>query len=534
VANLIANLQSLSGGRLITLIGAGTAVLLALVFLTMRMAAPPMVPLYSGIEPGAAGGILQRLDQMGVAYQVQGESTVLVPADEVARLRMTLAADGLPSGGPVGYELLDDNQGLGVTRFQEDIRYLRAIEGELARSIRTLNGVANARVHLVLPKREPFARQAPDPTASVLVVLRGAATLSREQVMAIQYLVAQAVPGLKPQAVSLIDQQGSLLAGSAEDGRSPSATQAADARASFEARLSRSIEDILVPHLGPDKVRVTVSADIDFDRVVERQQIFDPNGQVVRSTQTSSQTDSSTSGGNESSVGVAQNLPQPSVPSFGAAGGTTDNSAHKEETVNYEISSKTLETVRESGAVKKLSVAVVVDGTTKADAGGQTVYEARKPEELAEIDRAVKAAIGYDEKRGDKVEVVNLPFASAAVVDAEIPESGMMDFLGRNAMTLVQWFSLAVVAVVLALFVLRPLVTNLLRPAESPAGGGGTDALPRPAGPAGQLPGVAPQQLLAAREGAANGPGRRIGEIVEANPEDAAGIVRSWISEGAA
>jgi flagellar M-ring protein FliF len=534
VGNLIANLQSLPGGRLVALIGAAAAVLLALAYLTMRMAAPPMVPLYTGIEPEAAGAILQRLDQMGVSYQVQSESTVLVPADEAARLRMALAADGLPSGGPVGYELLNDSQGLGVTRFQEDIRYLRALEGELARSIRTLNGVANARVHLVLPKREPFARQAPDPTASVLVVMRGAATLGREQVMAIRYLVAQAVPNLKPPAVSIIDQQGSLLAGNADDSHNPAPIQAADARASFEARLARSLEGLLVPLLGSNKVRVTVSADIDYDRVTERQQIFDPNGQVVRSTQTSSQTEQSTSGGSENSVGVAQNLPQQAGQTAGD-GSRSDSSVHKEETVNYEISSKTLETVRESGAVRKLSVAVVVDGTNKPGASGQPVYEARTPQELAEIDRAVKAAIGFDERRGDKVEVVNLPFASAAVVDAEIPESGITDFLGRNAMTLLQWLSLAVVAIVLALFVLRPLLAGLLKPAESTAGGG-IGALPS-AHPAGHLPGMTAPQMLAAREStgisAGSGPGQRIGEIVDANPEDAAGIIRSWMSEGA-
>jgi flagellar M-ring protein FliF len=276
VGNLIANLRTLSNGRLITLMGAGAAILLALVYLTMKMAAPPLVPLYTGIESEAAGTVLQRLDTMGVTYQVQGESTILVPADQAARLRMTLAADGLPSGGPVGYELLDNEQGLGVTRFQEDIRYLRALEGELARSIRTLNSIANARVHLVLPKREPFQRQAPQPTASVLVVMRGAATLGREQVMAIQYLVAQAVPSLKPQSVSIIDQQGTLLAGSTDDGQGQSAAQAADARAALESRLSHSIEEMLIPHLGPDKVRVTVSADVDYDRVVEKRRFSIP------------------------------------------------------------------------------------------------------------------------------------------------------------------------------------------------------------------------------------------------------------------
>ena len=540
MGNLIANLRTLSNGRLITLMGAGAAILLALVYLTMKMAAPPMVPLYTGIESEAAGAVLQRLDQMGVAYQVQGESTILVSADQAARLRMTLAADGLPSGGPVGYELLDNEQGLGVTRFQEDIRYLRALEGELARSIRTLNSIANARVHLVLPKREPFQRQAPTPTASVLVVMRGAATLGREQVMAIQYLVAQAVPNLKPQAVSIIDQQGTLLAGSTEDGQGQTAAQAADACAALESRMARSIEEMLVPHLGPDKVRVTVSADVDYDRVTERQEIFDPNGQVVRSTQTSSQTDNSTNKDGANTVGVSQNLPQQSTPASSSGGGSTDNSSHKDETVNYEISSKTLETVRESGAVKKLSVAVVVDGTSKTDANGQSVYEPRKPEELQEIDRAVKAAIGFDEKRGDKVEVINLPFAAAAVVDATLPEPGIMDFLARNAMTLVQWFSLAVVGIVLALFVLRPLITNLLKPMPLPEGGADAAmagaALGAPAA-TGQLAHSMAGEIAAARQGSGlsiGGPGQRVGEIVDSNPEEAAGIIRNWMTEGAA
>lgn len=533
MGNLIANLRTLPMGRLITLIGSGAAVLFALIYLTMRLAEPALVPLYSGLEPEAAGAILQRLDQMGVVYSAQGDSTILVPADQVAQLRMTLAADGLPGGGAVGYELLDENQGLGTTRFQEDMRYLRAIEGELARSIRTLNGVGNARVHLVLPKREPFARQAPTPTASVLVVMRGAATLGREQVMAIQYLVSQAVPNMKPQAVSIIDQQGSLLAGATEgEGQSP--TMAADARAAFEARLARSIEEMLIPHLGPDNVRVSVSADIDYDRVVERQQIFDPNGQVVRSTQTSSQTENSTSGGDSGVVGVSQNVPQQAAPSSGGAGGSSDSSQNKDETVNYEISSKTLETVRESGAVKKLSVAVVVDGATTTDANGQSAYSPRKPEELAEIDRAVKAAIGFDEKRGDKVEVINLPFAAAAVIDGEISEPGIMDFLARNAMTLVQWFSLAIVTIVLSLFVLRPMITNLFKapaPSEASAGPGFADDTA-----VGQLASDSTGAMIGSGSNgglAIDGPARRVGEIVESNPDDAVGVIRNWIGEGA-
>jgi len=535
VGNILGNLRALPGGRLIALAGAGLAVLFALGFLVMRMAAPPMVPLFSGLEPEAAGAVLQRLDQMGVAYQVQGDSVILAPSDQVARLRMTLAGAGLPSGGPVGYEILDESQGLGMTRFQEDIRYLRALEGELARSIRTLNGVSNARVHLVLAKREPFAREAPQPTASVLIVMRGAATLGREQVMAIQYLVAQAVAQLKPQAVSVIDQQGNLLAGASDDGQNPSVAKSDDARAAFEARLERSIEEMLAPHLGPDKVRVTVSADVDFDHKVEREQTFDPNGQVVRSTQTSSQSDTSSSGDSANVVGVQQNLPQQAAPNTGGGSKSSDTSQHKDETVNYEISSKTLETIHESGAVKKLSVAVVIDGTTKTDANGQSVYEPRKPEELTEIERAVKAAIGFDEKRGDKVEVVNLPFASAAIVGGDMPSPGIMDFLGRNAMTLVQWLSLAIVGIVLSLFVLRPLITNLLKPAPLPPLA--DDSRNGHAGTGSAISGPGAAEMLAAPEGANRAiplPQQRIGQIVSGQPENAAGVIKGWISEGVA
>lgn len=526
--NLLANLRDLPKGRLMVLAGAAVAVLLALGYLSMRLTAPPMVPLYSGLEADAAGAVVERLDRLGVAYEVRSDSAIMVPSDQVARLRMTLAGEGLPGGGPVGYEILDQGDGLGLTRFQQDIKYLRALEGELSRSIRTLNGVANARVHLVLPKREPFARETPEPTASVLVVLRGAASLGREQVTAIQYLVAQAVPQLKPQSVSIIDQQGTLLTGASENGQNSAAVHSDDARAAFEARLARSIEDMLAPHLGADKVRVTVSADIDFDRRVEREQIFDPNGQVVRSTQTSAQNENSSSGDAANSVSVTQNLPQGAVPDAGASGNSTDSSSHKEETVNYEISSKSLETVRESGAVRKLSVAVVVDGVTKPDANGQAVYEPRKAEELAEIDRAVKAAIGYDEKRGDKVDVVNLPFAGAALVEGDLAEPGIMDFLGRNAMTLIQWLALAIIGVVLGLFVLRPMITGLFKPASRAEGS------PEHAAGMHSLPGVGETQMIAAHGAAGASPLDKVGELISSQPEEAAGIIRNWISEGAA
>lgn len=532
MGNLLNNLRGLSTIRLAVLGAVAVAMMLAFGFTANQLVTPPYAPLFTGLEPEAAGAIISRLDQMGVPYTVQGDSVIMVPSDQVARTRMTLAGEGLPNGGPVGYEILEQDQGLGLTRFQEDMRYVRALEGELARSIGTLNGVGNARVHLVLPKREPFSRDTPIPTASVLIVMRGAASLDREQVMAVQYLVSQAVPRMKPQSVSVIDQQGSLLAGAAETGADAVASKSADARADFETRTARSIEDLLEPHLGAGKVRVSVTADLDFDRIVERQEIFDPEGQVVRSTQTTSESSASTGDGAGSTVGVSNNIPQAGSPTPTDGGGASDSSQQKNETVNYEISSKSLETIRESGAVKKISVAVVVDGLMTPDANGTPVYEPRKPEEMTEIDRAIKAAIGFDEARGDKVEVVNLPFAGAAIVEQEIAEGGIMDFLARNAMILVQWVILAVIALIMMLFVVRPLIASLFKapepgqsnmPALPPADSMADDAQAAFAATGGALPmgGHALPEPL-----------RRIADIVGNQPDEAAGVIRNWIAEG--
>lgn len=534
MGNLLNNLRGFSTPRLLALGGVAVAMMLAFGFVANQLTTPPYAPLFTGIEPEAAGAIIARLDQMGIPYTVQGESVILVPSDQVARTRMTLAGEGLPSGGPVGYELLEQDQGLGLTRFQEDIRYLRALEGELSRSIGTLYGVGNARVHLVLPKREPFSRDTPNPTASVLVVMRGAASLDREQVMAIQYLVSQAVPRMKPQSVSVIDQQGNLLAGAADNGPDAVATKSADARADFEARMERSIEELLEPHLGTGKVRVSVTADLDFDRIVERQEIFDPDGQVVRSTQTSTESSASSGDGSGATVGVSNNVPQDGSPTPTNATTSSDSSQQKNETVNYEISSKTLETVRESGAVKKLSVAVMVDGLMTPDANGTPVYEPRKPEELTEIGRAIKAAIGYDEGRGDKVEVVNLPFAGAAIVEQEIADGGIMDFLARNAMTLVQWVILSVIALVMLLFVVRPLIANLFR-APEPGDANLQPALPPAGGMADSGPGafaMAGGGALPLGNSGVPEQFRQITDIVGNQPDDAAGVIRNWISEG--
>src|SRR5437868_3973247 len=294
---------------------------------------------------------------MNMPYQLRGDGAqILVPADQVAKLRVTMAETGLPHGGSVGYELFDKSEALGTSNFVQTVNHLRALEGELARTIGSIGAVQGARVHLVLPKRELFSRERQDPSASIVLKTRGGERLAKSQVAAIQHLVAAAVPGLLPSRISIVDSEGNLLARGVDDGKGQGGGgNAEEMQVSTENRLSRSVEEMLERSLGPGKVRAEVHAEMDFDRVTTNSESYDPSGQVVRSTQTTTdQSDSSDSG--EQPVTVANNLPETQA-NKSISGGRSKN-GHNEETVNYEISKSVKSHVREGGTIKRLSVAV--------------------------------------------------------------------------------------------------------------------------------------------------------------------------------
>ena len=244
-----------------------------------------------------------------------------LPQDRVARLRLTMAEEGLPSGGSIGYEIFDRSEGLGTTNFVQSINHLRALEGELARTIRSIGTVRNARVHLVLPKRELFTRDRMEPTASIVIAMLGNNRLDGQKVQAIQHLVAAAVPGLKPNMISIVDNNGSLLArGTVEGDLQQTASTADEMRISYETRMARKVEELLERSVGVGNVRVQISADIDFDRVTENAEIFDPDGQVARSTQTIEEENGSSDGEGLAPVTVGGNLPEAGLPAVGANG----------------------------------------------------------------------------------------------------------------------------------------------------------------------------------------------------------------------
>ena len=294
-------------------IAAMGAVTIALVgffaFLILRVTAPQMTPLFTDLALDDSAAIVKELDRQGIPYELRNDGDIImVPKDRVARLRMTLAESGLPKGGGVGYEIFDKSDALGTTSFVQNINNLRALEGELARTIRALDRVQDARVHLVMPDRPLFSRDKVEPTASIVLKVRGA--LEPQQVRAIRHLVATAVSGLRPQRVSIVDEQGQLLADGAGDDPNGGDVSADERQAAFEKRLREQVEGIVSSVVGPGHARVQVTADFDFNRMTQTSDKYDPEGRVVRSSQTREET-SGTNDGGDNQVTVGNEFPAP-------------------------------------------------------------------------------------------------------------------------------------------------------------------------------------------------------------------------------
>ncbi len=558
---LINMVRGLGPLRLAAMAGVTLVLLGFFVFLVIRMGNPPMSLLYSGLDPADSGQIVARLEKANVPYRLdEGGSSILVPADQALRMRVTLAEEGMPSGGSVGYEIFDKSDSLGTTSFVQNINHLRALEGELARTIRSIEGVQTARVHLVLPQRDVFSRESRDPTAAI-VVKKKVGRIDSSQVKAIQHLVAASVPGLKPNRVSVVDDRGTLLGGADSDGPGADTVSGIDEKIStFESRLRREIEELLGNSLGYDKVRAEVAAELDFDRVTTNSEEYDPDKQVVRSTQTVSENSANSDGTPKGTVSVASNLPESQQNQNGntAPSARTERS---EETVNYEISRTTRTQVHETGLVKRLSVAVLLDGNYTTAADGKRTYQPRSQAEIDQVSALVKSAIGFDEKRGDRVDVVNMAFAQSADTATSTSEAnaGVMGLNKADYMKLVEIAALGLVTSLVVLLVLRPLVMRVT--AESSSGMAGlfadeTDgrraeaqgALPSPGmqrqlpgpsgGNGGGLPGASAEDnqdddmmvALANVEGSVRSSSlKRVGEFVDKHPDEAVAIVRNWM-----
>ena len=523
---------------------AGVAAVLTAFFLYIAGAItePPKTILFSGLESRDAAAVTGKLDAMTVKYDVKDGGTILVPADQVTKLRMALAQDNLPAAG-VGYEIFDKSDAFGTTAFVQNINHLRALEGELARSIQTIDGVQAARVHLVIPERQVFSRDDQTPSASVVLKTQG--RMDRGQVRAVQHLVAAAVSALVPDRVAIVDDRGNLLAGGDDkSGPDALARNQDEDTTNYENSLRSRIEAIVTSVVGAGHVQVQVAADINYNHTQTTSESYDPDGKVVRSTQTVERNASDTSGGGNA-VSVANALPGGAAAGGGDASKNTSGST--EETTNYEISKKVTTSTVDGGDVKKLSVAVVVDGS-----GDAASYKPRTAAEMAQISALVKSAMGFDQARGDQVQVSNMQFARMETTAGTEAPKPLLGLDPGYWFKIIEAAILCVTALLIGLFVAKPLINRMFA-AQAGATGGGSLALANVSPIAGALPAPtmadagapgdpsAPAQLAAPNQPAIDISGidnkvrdssiKKVGEVVSAHPEEALAIIRTWLHQ---
>ena len=557
IAELI---RQLGPVRLAALAATGIAVLGFFIFLSSRLSTGGMALLYGDLDPQDSGQIIQTLQSKNIPYDIKaGGKQIFVPGDQVLQLRVSLAESGLPGGGSVGYEIFDNNQGIGTTNFVQNINLVRALEGELARTIGAMRNVRGARVHLVMPRRELFSREKQEASASVVLQVQGSSRLNNEQVQAIQHLIAAAVPSMDPQKISVLDDRGQLLARGNGDSSSAAAGTADEMRVGFENRMRQAIIELLERTVGLNRVRAEINAEIDYDRVVENAEIFDPDSQVARSTQTVQENENSSENDDQDTVTVQNNLPETEATAAGTGTSAASQVSRTEETVNFEITKTIRNRVKESGQIKRLSVAVLVDGKYIENDDGDKVWQPRAADELAQLETLVKSAVGFNEQRGDSVEIVNMQFVKLEPLEFD---DGSL-FLGiskEEFMQLAEILVLAVVGLLVILLVVRPVLTRLFESMPTALAGGSAGALGDQEGVAlAQLTGpeatadmaelleedeeeVEDESLLDQMIDINQVEGRvrasslkQIGEIVDKHPEEAIAIVRNWMyQEGGA
>jgi flagellar M-ring protein FliF len=554
---LLDGLKALGPARLAAM-GAVALGMLALfaVMLMRGSGSDQMALLYADLDLRESAQVVEQLTARHIPYRLGGGGTqIMVPSDQVPDARLLLAREGLPSGGSVGYELFDRGDGMAFTEFQQKLNETRALEGELARTIRAIHGIRQARVHLVLPHREPFAQERQDAQAGVMLTMIGVQRLDREAVQAILNLVAAAVPGLRPQNIAVIDARGDLLARAGEPvGQLSAALSAEEIKRGMELRLSRAVEEMLERSLGPGRVRAETAVTMNFDKVNETQEKYDPDGQVTRSTQAITSNSKTTE--QNGTVSVQNNLPNADAGREGS--GTQEG--RQEETTNYEIGKTVRTLIREQPQIDRISLAVMVDGIETTDAAGKRTWQPREQAELDRIASLVRSVIGFDQKRGDHVEVVSMQFAEELPAATDSPTLWGMRLEKSDLMRLAQTALFGLIGLLALLMVLRPMISRITMLSPVAVGADGTMSLtagsvaalggppgspgaagqPGATGQAGALHSAAVAGLLtdesmvniAQIEGQMRASSlRKLSELVDKHPDETLTIMRGWMTQ---
>ncbi|MGN7438104.1 MAG: flagellar basal-body MS-ring/collar protein FliF [Alcanivorax sp.] len=557
--NFVATLQQLGPARLGVMGAIVLGLLMFFVFLSMRITTPEMKLLYTDLSSTDSGAVAAKLEETQITYEISADgSRIMVPGDQVGRARMLLAAAGLPNGGSMGYEIFDEQSGFGTTNFVQNINQMRALEGELSRTITSLDSIKSARVHIVLPQRELFSRETRDSSASVFLGLQSSTSIERSQILAIQSLVASAVPNLKAANVSIIDSNGNLMAKGGQDDDQLMSLKTEDLRRQYETNTQRKIEEQISRVVGYGKVTAIVNAEMNFDQISMNEELYDPEGQVLRSAQ-SSQEDNTEREPATDDVSVGNNLPGVGGDLLADQAPSLESS-RTEEVTNYEISKTIRNTVRHSGQVDRLSVSVLIDGRYIEDEEGNRTYEPRSQAEMDQIAALVRTAVGFNEDRGDIIEIANLQFAQIDTNEDVVDDRMLFGFEKSDLIDAAEMLVVGVMLVLVVLLVIQPMVTKLLNAESASRPAAGLDELlqhellatspanPALAPPTQQQIGAdgqpIPQEIESGAEeedSLINIDGvegkvkastvKRVEEIVESYPAETVSVIRSWMSQ---
>ncbi len=539
VQKIVSNLQGI-GARRLMMMGAMAALILAVLGVaSVYLNRPAYETLYVGLERSDVNQIGLVLGEAGIGFDVGSDgTTVLVPAGKTANARMLLAEKGLPTSANAGYELFDNVGAMGLTSFMQQVTRVRALEGEIARTIQSINGIRSARVHIVMSERASFRRDGQEPTASV--VIRASDMDAAKSATAIRYLVAAAVPGLGVEKVTVLDSSGTLLA-AGDDPNNTSAARSLGVERDVELQVEDNIRRALAPYLGPDNFRASVRADVNTDTRQSEETIFDPNSRVERSVQVVKANENTTQQAAATPASVDQNLPQTQATSTTGPQSTAQND-RKEETTNYEMNTKKVSTTSNGYTLTKMSIAVVVNQGRLATILGKDATPEKIAARIADIQKVVASASGLDEARGDKISVSAVEFIDG-LDGVPVDQPGIMDKIGDHVGTLINASAFIVVALLLAFLGVRPMIASF-RPAATAAALAGPSfdevqrSLPNPdhAGGASSsvnaLPGAqGPTALDDLRQKLRPAPQERLARMVDLNEERTALILRKWAAQ---
>jgi flagellar M-ring protein FliF len=556
-------LKSMGMGRLIGITVGGLVSFALVYFLMAQMGGAPMMLLMSGLDEQASLQIQQELDGQNVKYETQaGGSIIMVEEEHARRLRMQFTKDGVASGSIVGYEIFDKTETLGSTSFVQNINRVRALEGELARTIMSINTIESARVHLTIAKRELFQRDKEAAKATVVIRSRGGRP-DLSTVRAIQHIVANSVAGLSPSSVTIADETGGLLAsGNSETGKAFGSNTSIDEKVhGLEERTRQKVYEILSGVIPIGKARVQVQADVERNRITEQSSIYDPDGQVAQVYEVSEKirelTDSEEA---PKGVSVANALPGGNIDGTveGAEATTVDSDTDNFEKTTYLNSLTQRTSVIEPGEIKRMSIAVSVDGNYTVAADGTKTYSRRTDEELEQLTRLIKGAVGFNEARGDLIEVISMEFAAIEVPDAIADAGGMIGLSNGQLVEISKTLIIGIIVLLLTVLVIRPLMKAVLTPIPGGqlalAGGGavGPDGTVIAALPGQEIAGQIPPPADASADGQYQSPSvtkslgsqidiaqidgdvqgsslKKVGEIVEKHPDESVAIIRNWL-----